>query len=78
MSLALRLAPCGSNVLYASGAAGISIFEPSGEAADLLALQQLSTGQARAGESPSFMALATNFDPALAPQIARYCGQAQH
>jgi hypothetical protein len=62
VSFAPRLAPCGSNVLYASGAADISIFEASGEAADLLALQQLSTDRPVQAESPLFMALAINFD----------------
>src|SRR5712672_2349921 len=48
--------------------------EPSGEAADRLALQHLSAGEARAGGESSAHRVGDQFRPALAPQIAGYLG----
>src|SRR5713101_1822336 len=48
--------------------------EPSGEAADRLALQHLSAGQARAGGESVAHGVGDQFRPALAPQIAGYFG----
>src|SRR5712671_6432975 len=48
--------------------------EPSGEAADRLALQHLSAGEARAGGEPVAHGVGDQFRPALAPQIAGYLG----
>src|ERR1700730_12377466 len=48
--------------------------EPGGEAADRLALQHLSTGQARAGGESVAHGVGDQFRPALAPQIAGYLG----
>ena len=48
--------------------------EPSGEAADRLAFQHLSAGQARAGGEPVAHDVGDQFRPALAPQIAGYLG----
>src|SRR5712675_1679856 len=48
--------------------------EPSGEAADRLALQHLSAGQARAGGESVAHGVGDQFRPALAPQIAGYLG----
>src|SRR5258706_13924608 len=46
--------------------------EPSGEAADRLALQHLSAGEARAGGESIAHRVGDQFRPALAPQIAGY------
>src|SRR3984893_3733639 len=48
--------------------------EPSGEAADRLALQHLAAGQARAGGESVAHGVGDQFRPALAPQIAGYLG----
>src|SRR6266446_8236625 len=48
--------------------------EPGREAADRLALQHLSAGQARAGREPVAHGVGDQFRPALAPQIAGYLG----
>src|SRR5712672_2197877 len=48
--------------------------EPSGEAADRLALQHLSAGQARAGGESIAHDVGDQFRPAFAPQIAGYLG----
>src|SRR5712675_1131182 len=48
--------------------------EPRGEAADRLALQHLSAGQARAGGESVAHHVGDQFRPALAPQIAGYLG----
>ena len=48
--------------------------QPSGEAADRLALQHLSAGQARAGGESVAHGVGDQFRPALAPQIAGYLG----
>src|SRR6266478_9266925 len=48
--------------------------EPGGEAADRLALQHLSAGQAGAGGESVAHGVGDQFRPALAPQIAGYLG----